>query len=83
MVNETHLQEARIRLFAATAITFSQDENAHFDVCAECRVKTTQLLRIQFFIDRLQTAEEFVMQSPSADIHSSDYFRSPGRRYTQ
>jgi hypothetical protein len=39
-----HIVEARMWAFAIEQIEFSEEEDAHFDECAECRTKLRQIV---------------------------------------
>ena len=40
-----HIDRLRIRAFASEGINFTEKEDAHFDVCRECRLKVVDALR--------------------------------------
>jgi len=40
-----HIQLLRILAFASESINFTEDENAHFDACRDCRLKVIDALR--------------------------------------
>jgi hypothetical protein len=40
-----HIHLLRILAFASESINFTEEENAHFDVCRDCRLKVINALR--------------------------------------
>ena len=42
---ERHIHFLRIRAFASEGIIFTEEENAHFDVCRVCRLTVIDALR--------------------------------------
>jgi len=42
---ERHIQFLRILAFASEGIDFTEEEDAHFDVCRVCRLKVIDALR--------------------------------------
>jgi hypothetical protein len=40
-----HIHLLRILAFASESINFTEEEDAHFDVCRDCRIKVIDALR--------------------------------------